>query len=77
MSPNKPLFAMVYILPLFKGYTIDIRLKQFRKVGSGLKIDFIYFDSPEGDALLAEFVGSLDAKKEGDRKNLVEILNRL
>jgi len=68
---------MVNILPMFKGYTIDIRLKQFRKVGPELKIDFIDFDSPEGDILLAEFVGSLKAKKESDRKNLIEIINQL
>jgi len=68
---------MTNILPTFMGYTADIRLKQFRKVGPELKIDFVDFDSPEGDELLTEFVESLDAKKESDRKKLIEIMNRL
>ena len=68
---------MANILPMFKGYTVDIRLKQFRKVGPELKIDFVDFDSPKGDELLAEFVGLLDTKKESDRKNLIAIMNRL
>ena len=44
-------------LPTFRGYTVDKRLKQFRKV-TGIddkrKIEFIEFDSPEGFDLLEE-----------------------
>jgi len=54
---------MVYILPTFKGYTVDIRLKQFRKVSPGLKIRFIDFDSPKGNKLLAEYIETLSIKK--------------
>ena len=54
---------MVHVLPTFKGYTVDIRLKQFRKIGPGLKIMFIDFDSPKGDKLLAEYIETLSIKK--------------
>jgi len=41
-------------LPKFKGYTVDERLKEFRKVEYGKSIEFIPFDSPQGQELLEE-----------------------
>ena len=41
-----------YQLPTFKGYTVDMRLREFRKADFGQKIEFISFDSPEGKELL-------------------------
>lgn len=41
-------------LPTFRGYTVDKRLKQFRKVIRGCQIEFIDFDSEKGKKLLAE-----------------------
>ena len=43
-------------LPTFKGYTIDVKLRQFRKVSHGEQpnIDFIDFDSERGRQLLKE-----------------------
>jgi hypothetical protein len=41
-------------LPTFRGYTIDARLKQFRKVLRDNGIDFIDFDSEEGQEMLEE-----------------------
>lgn len=41
-------------LPTFKGYTIDPRLKQFRKVIPQESIEFIDFDSEKGQELLDE-----------------------
>ena len=44
---------MPYELPTFKGYTVDIRLRQFRKVSREQpSIDFIDFDSEKGQQLL-------------------------
>lgn len=40
--------------PTFKGYTIDLRLKQFRKTSIGGLPEFINFDSPEGEKLCWE-----------------------
>ena len=46
---------MVKELPKFKGYTVDKRLKQFRKVDmEKLSIDFVEFDSEMGQELLEE-----------------------
>ncbi|MCX6706894.1 MAG: hypothetical protein NT001_02015 [Candidatus Woesearchaeota archaeon] len=43
-------------LPEFKGYTVDLRLKQFRKIDhKNMKITFIDFDSKEGKRLLAGY----------------------
>ena len=41
-----------YQLPTFKGYTVDMRLREFRKASFGEKIEFIPFDSLEGKKLL-------------------------
>lgn len=49
---------MVKELPKFKGYTVDERLKQFRKVDRSKptpSIDFLDFDSEEGKGLLEEY----------------------
>ncbi len=46
---------MVKELPKFKGYTVDERLKQFRKVDMEKpSIDFVDFDSEKGKELLDE-----------------------
>lgn len=39
-------------LKVFNGYTIDLRLKQFRKANIGEELEFIEFDSKEGQDLL-------------------------
>jgi hypothetical protein len=41
-----------YQLPTFKGYTVDMRLREFRKATIGEKLEFIPFESPEGKELL-------------------------
>jgi hypothetical protein len=41
-----------YQLPTFKGYTVDMRLRQFRKASFGEKIEFVPFDSQQGKELL-------------------------
>ena len=49
-------------LPEYKDYTVDFRLKEFRKVLWNSKkypegwIDYIQFDSDKGDKLLAEMI---------------------
>lgn len=54
---------MVKQLPEFKGYTIDIRLREFRKViKKGIK--FISFNSNKGEILLVEYIDTLN--KESD-----------
>ena len=47
---------MVTKLPEFKGYTLDERLKQFRKVDREKpSIEFVEFNSEKGKKLLDEY----------------------
>jgi len=54
-------------LPTFNGYTIDIKLKQFRKVehGENPQIEFIDFDSEKGQELLLEMQEYFSSLFEG------------
>lgn len=65
---------MIVALPEFEGYTVDVKLKQFRKVDrSKPSIEFIYFDSEEGDKILGRFIESLDANMPEDKEILSKI----
>ena len=44
----------VNILPTFKGYTVDLRLKEFRRAIPDVTLEFIPFNTPEGKKLLEE-----------------------
>jgi len=46
-------------LPVFKGFTVDVRLKQFRRVKND-SIEFITFDSERGRILVEEYLDSLN-----------------
>lgn len=47
---------MVKELPNFKGYTVDEKLQQFRKVNRDEpSIEFVDFDSEKGQELLDEY----------------------
>jgi hypothetical protein len=49
---------MVRKLPVFRGYTVDERLRQFRKIPRNGLPEFIDFDSAEGTQLLLAFIQS-------------------
>lgn len=62
----------MYILPTFKGYTVDERLKEFRVAVYGKKLEFISFDSRKGKKLITCF------RKEQSMKILTkEVLEKL
>ncbi len=44
----------VTVLPTFKGYTVDMRLKEFRRAIPDVTLEFIPFNSPEGKKMLEE-----------------------
>jgi hypothetical protein len=44
------------VLPVFKGYTVDERLREFRRCVYGKKLEFVSFDSPKGKKLLAQYL---------------------
>jgi hypothetical protein len=43
-----------YILPTFKGYTVDMRLREFRRAIPEVVFEVIPFNSPNGRELLDE-----------------------
>ena len=55
------------MLPVFKGYTVDLRLRQFRKAVLDETLEFIDFDTEEGEKLLSEMTkqwnSALNAKR--------------
>ena len=53
-------------LPVFEGYTVDVRCREFRKMILGELPDFVSFASAQGDALLVRYVESL-SPEEFDR----------
>lgn len=63
---------MIKILPTFRGYTVDVRLRQFRKV-SNRQIEFIDFDSDEGDKLLGEFIETINVDTPEGKQLLIDI----
>ena len=64
---------MINILPTFEGYTVDIRLKEFRKADPQQELEFIPFDSPQGDRLLEGFIETINADTNEGRKLLIDI----
>jgi len=44
----------ITILPTFKGYTVDMRLRQWRRAIPDVTLKFIPFNSAEGEKLLEE-----------------------
>ena len=62
-------------LQVFRGYTVDARLRQFRKV-SPEGIEFLDFSSPEGDELLGEYIETLDKDSDEFRDVAARVLTR-
>ncbi len=65
-------------LPVFKGYTVDERLRQFRKVSrrpAGPSIAFIDFDSLQGQRLLRQMQRS-SVRRDEQRRDDTERLER-
>ena len=51
-------------LPTFRGYTVDVRLKEFRKADRKTGVIFIPFDSPKGEQLFAAWLKQPGAIEE-------------
>jgi len=58
----------------FQGYTVDLRLQQFRKFTFGKQPEFIEFTSTKGQNLLSEMH---EKAMHQARKNLEELVKRL
>jgi hypothetical protein len=63
----------VLMLQRFKGYTVDVRLQEFRNVNSQ-PMQFIAFTSPKGQRLLAQMH---EEAMQHARTNLADLEKRL
>ncbi len=45
---------MVVVLPTVKGYTVDLRLREFRRAIPEVTLEFIPFNIAKGEKLLTE-----------------------
>ncbi len=57
---------MIRILPVFKGYTVDLRLQEFRKIKADKLPEFISLLSDKGARLFWEFRQTEEGQKELD-----------
>ncbi len=64
---------MIKIVPVFQGYTVDVRLKEFRKVDPEWGMEFVSFDSDKGDIMLQGFIDTIDADTREGLDLLVKI----
>ena len=55
---------MIRVLPTFKGYTVDMRLREFRKAVWGEEIEFLSFESEKGKKLLIAFLQTSEGEEE-------------
>lgn len=55
---------MTRILPVFKGYTVDLRLQEFRKIERDKLPEFVPFLSDKGARLFHEFRQTEEGEKE-------------
>ena len=60
-------------LPTFKEYTVDTRLKQFRKMILGQMPEFIEFDSPKGKSILKKY---LESNREAEMQLMTKELEK-
>jgi hypothetical protein len=47
--------GMVRALPTFEGYTVDERLREFRKASRETGLESVPFDNPKGQVLLRRY----------------------
>ena len=57
---------MIRILPVFKGYTVDLRLCEFRKIEADKLPEFVPLLSDKGARLFWEFKQTQAGQKELD-----------
>lgn len=63
---------MIKKLPVFNGYTVDLRLSEFRKIKMNKLPEFISFTSDKGARLLSEY-----RQTEKGRREINKFLGRV
>jgi len=76
-TPGAVIVEGVYQLPVFNGWTVDTRVKEFRQVifdenGDEAGIKFLSFYEPEGDQLLSDYLSHL--AQSGNDEQYTELL---
>jgi len=66
----------IRVLPVFRGYTVDARVGEFRKVNPDTSIKWLDFRCPEGDKLLEEYTKTLDMDSDEYRAIAAYFLRR-
>ncbi|NMC36234.1 hypothetical protein GYA49_04265 [Candidatus Beckwithbacteria bacterium] len=56
-------------LPVFKGYTVDFRLKEFRHIVYGKPMEFIPFGSDKGEKLMNQYIKTPEGLEEYKRNS--------
>lgn len=56
-------------LPIYQGYSVDFRLKEFRKAIFGKALEFIPFESEAGQKLMTGFLKTALGKSMVSRSN--------
>jgi hypothetical protein len=51
--------------PFFKGYTVDVKHHQFRRVNA-TTIEFLDFTSPNGEIVMGEYISALRQEGKGE-----------
>jgi hypothetical protein len=64
---------MIKRLPVFMGYTVDVRLKEFRRVDLSTGFKIVPFNSEEGEIWLNEYIETIDENAPEGREILVSI----
>ena len=64
---------MTIRLPIFQGYTVDVRLKEFRRADPNKGLEFVNFDSSKGETLLEGFIKTLNPDNTNDHQTLLAI----
>jgi hypothetical protein len=67
---------MVAALPTYQGWTVDVRLREFRKVRQD-GLHFLPFNTTEGDDLLGRFINAIDTNTTEGHDLLLTILGVL
>jgi hypothetical protein len=68
---------MIRRLPTFQGYTIDVRLKEFRKVEWDRLPEFIAFESEAGRMILSEMENWSEAVQTYQDESPSEIVRQV
>ena len=64
------------VLPAFRGYTVDARVGEFRKVNPDTSMEWLDFRSSKGDKLLEEYIETLDVDSDEYRAIAAYFLRR-